>query len=85
MEPLWAQCLTVLEDGSIAPLRSSLNRLYEAKLDTGFRNMPDYATLLVRRSLEWKNILQETIDLSYNGGMTILTLLLELNTKTVVN
>ncbi|MGW8320697.1 MAG: hypothetical protein ACWGSD_04005, partial [Thermodesulfobacteriota bacterium] len=50
MGPLWTRCLAVLEDGSIAPLRSSLNRLYEAKLDAGFRNMPDYATLLVRRA-----------------------------------
>ncbi len=50
MEPIWTQCLTVLEDGSIAPLRSALNHLYEAKLDAGFRNMPDYATLLVRRA-----------------------------------
>jgi tetratricopeptide (TPR) repeat protein len=50
MEPLWTQCLAVLGDGSIAPLRSALNRLYEAKLDAGFRNMPDYATLLVRRA-----------------------------------
>jgi tetratricopeptide (TPR) repeat protein len=50
MEPLWTHCLAVLEDGSIAPLRSALNRLYEAKLDAGFRNMPDYATLLVRRA-----------------------------------
>ena len=50
MEPLWTQCLAVLEDGSVAPLGSALNRLYEAKLDAGFRNMPDYATLLVRRA-----------------------------------
>ena len=50
MEPLWTRCLAVLEDGSTAPLRSALNRLYEAKLDAGFRNMPDYATLLVRRA-----------------------------------
>jgi len=50
MEPLWTQCLAVLEDGSIASLRSALNRLYEGKLDAGFRNMPDYATLLVRRA-----------------------------------
>ena len=27
-----------------------MNRLYEAKLDAGFRNIPDYATLLVRRA-----------------------------------
>jgi tetratricopeptide (TPR) repeat protein len=50
MEPPWAQCLQVLQNGSIVPLQSALNRLYEAKLDAGFRNMPDYATLLVRRA-----------------------------------
>jgi tetratricopeptide (TPR) repeat protein len=50
MEPLWRECLGALEQGSVAPLRSSLNRLYEAKLDAGFRNVPDYATLLVRRA-----------------------------------
>ncbi len=50
MEPHWSQCVEVLEEGSIASLQSALNRLYEAKLDTGFRNMPAYATLLVRRA-----------------------------------
>lgn len=50
MEPHWARFLDVLEEGSIASLQSALNRLYEAKLDTGFRNMPDYATLLMRRA-----------------------------------
>jgi tetratricopeptide (TPR) repeat protein len=48
--PPWAQCLQALENGSIVPLQSALNRTYEAKLDAGFRNVPDYATLLVRRA-----------------------------------
>ena len=50
LEPFWTQSLAVVEDGSISSLQAALSRLYEAKLDTGFRNIPDYATLLVRRA-----------------------------------
>jgi tetratricopeptide (TPR) repeat protein len=50
MEPHWSECIAALESGSIGSLRSALNRLYEARLDAGFRNMPDYATLLIRRA-----------------------------------
>lgn len=50
LQPQWSECLKAIESRSISSLRPALNRLYEAKLDTGFRNMPDYAALLVRRA-----------------------------------
>jgi tetratricopeptide (TPR) repeat protein len=50
LEPHWNDCLKALESGSTSSLRSALNRLYEAKLDGGFGNMPDYSTLLIRRA-----------------------------------
>jgi tetratricopeptide (TPR) repeat protein len=50
LQPLWNECLTAIENRSLSSLRPALNRLYEAKLDTGFRNMPDHATLLIRRA-----------------------------------
>jgi len=50
LEPHWSECLKALENGSTSSLRSSLNGLYEAKLDAGFRNMPGYATLVIRQA-----------------------------------
>ncbi len=50
LQPLWTECLTAIENRSLSALRPALNRLYEAKLDTGFRNMPVHATLLIRRA-----------------------------------
>jgi hypothetical protein len=50
LEPHWNDCLKALKNGSTSSLRAALNGLYEAKLDSGFRNMPDYATLLIRQA-----------------------------------
>jgi len=44
----WAACRLALEKGSLPELQSSLNRLYEARLDTGFSNATGVAALLVR-------------------------------------
>lgn len=49
-EPLWLSCRQALSDRSMPALRSALHLLYEAKLDTGFRNAPIYATLLIREA-----------------------------------
>jgi len=44
----WMECRVALETGSLNELQSSLNRLYEARLDTGFPNAPGVAALLLR-------------------------------------
>jgi tetratricopeptide (TPR) repeat protein len=44
----WHECKQVLEEGRFADLQPVLNRLYQARLDTGFPNAPGYAALLVR-------------------------------------
>jgi len=44
----WRECRRSLENSSFPEVKSSLNRLYEARLDTGFPNASGVAALLVR-------------------------------------
>ncbi len=60
LRPRWRECLLAIQEGPPERLQAALNRLYEAKLDSGYRNFPEYAALLVRRAhdrLEGRDLL----------------------------
>jgi tetratricopeptide (TPR) repeat protein len=44
----WAACRKALAGGDLKQIQYEMDRLYDAKLDAGFRNQPDVAALLVR-------------------------------------
>jgi tetratricopeptide (TPR) repeat protein len=55
----WDECKRALKTASFSELKSAMNRLYEARLDTGFPDAPGMAALLVReanRLLEAKDV-----------------------------